>query len=77
MTEKARATLPDFVPPMLAKIGREPFSSDEHLFEIKWDGTRAIALVESGDYRLLNRKRRPAKDRYPELAALAGLPAGT
>jgi DNA ligase D-like protein (predicted ligase) len=62
---------------MLAKIGREPFASDEHLFEIKWDGTRAIALVEGGDYRLLNRKRRPAKERYPELKALAALPPGT
>ena len=70
-------TLPDFVPPMLAKIGREPFSSDEHLFEIKWDGTRALAFVEGGDYRLLNRKQRPAKERYPELGALAGLPDGT
>jgi hypothetical protein len=76
VTEKTRA-LPDFVPPMLAKIGREPFVSDEHLFEIKWDGTRAIALVEGGDYRLLNRKRRPAKERYPELKALASLPPGT
>jgi len=62
---------------MLAKIGREPFSSDDHLFEIKWDGTRALTFAEDGDYRLLNRKRRPAKDRYPELEALRGLPSGT
>ena len=45
-------TLPGFVPPMLAKTGREPFSSDDYLFEIKWDGTRALAFVEGGDYRL-------------------------
>jgi DNA ligase D-like protein (predicted ligase) len=61
---------------MLAKIG-EPFSSDDYLFEIKWDGTRAIALIEDDDYRLINRNRRPLKDRYPELGSLADLPPGT
>ena len=34
--------LPRFVPPMLAKPGA-PFDSSEHLFEIKWDGTRVLA----------------------------------
>lgn len=70
------AELPDFISPMLAKIGK-PFSSEEHLFEIKWDGTRALAFIEGGDYRLLNRRRRSRKDAYPELGFLAGLPSGT
>jgi hypothetical protein len=55
---------------MLAKRG-VPFDSPEHLFEIKWDGTRALAFVESRGYRLVNRHR------YPELGFLAQLPAGT
>lgn len=67
--------LPEFIAPMLARIG-EPFSSDDHLFEIKWDGTRALAFIENGDYRLLNRKQRSRKEGYPELEALAGLPSG-
>ena len=67
--------LPSFVEPMLAAIGK-PFDSERHLFEIKWDGTRALAFVESGDYRLLNRRKRNSKPRYPELAFLAGLEAG-
>jgi DNA ligase D-like protein (predicted ligase) len=70
------AKLPAFIEPMLAKIGK-PFASDEHVFEIKWDGTRALAFVEDGSYRLLNRKRRSRKDAYPELEFLAGLPGGT
>ncbi len=39
--------LPTFLRPMLAHPGR-PFDSDQHLFEIKWDGIRALAeaLVE-------------------------------
>jgi ATP-dependent DNA ligase len=68
--------LPRFVPPMLAKPG-VPFDSPEHLFEIKWDGTRVLAFVDSNGYRLVNRHRADVTDRYPELGFLAKLPAGT
>ena len=36
---------------MLAKSG-DPFDSDEHLFEIKWDGTRGLARIEDGEVQL-------------------------
>ncbi len=36
--------LPPFVSPMLLKRA-SPFDSEDYLFEVKWDGTRAIALV--------------------------------
>jgi DNA ligase D-like protein (predicted ligase) len=68
--------LPTFIAPMLAEVG-EPFDSDEFLFEIKWDGIRALAFVEDGCYRLVNRRQIDMTDRYPELSILAGLPAGT
>ena len=45
------AGLPEFVSPMLARSG-EPFDSDRHLFEIKWDGTRAQAHCTGGAYRM-------------------------
>ncbi len=67
--------LPRFVPPMLAKRG-VPFDSSEHLFEVKWDGTRALAFVDSCGYRLVNRHRADVTDRYPELRFLNDLPAG-
>ena len=52
--------LPEFIPPMLARKG-EPFDSDAHLFEIKWDGTRAQArLPGDGSYLLANRRERGA-----------------
>src|SRR5207249_12202150 len=68
--------LPRFVPPMLAKPGA-PFDSSEHLFEIKWDGTRVLAFVESHNYRLVNRHRADVTERYPELKFLNDLSAGT
>src|SRR5260370_38816328 len=60
---------------MLAKSG-DPFDSPEHLFEVKWDGTRVLAFVESRGYRLINRHRADVTDRYPELGFLHDLPAG-
>lgn len=68
--------LPAFIAPMLAKPG-EPFDSDDYLFEIKWDGVRALCFVENGVHRLVNRQDTSMTDRYPELAFLAELPAGT
>src|SRR5260370_20528349 len=67
--------LPRFVPPMLAKPG-VPFDSSEHLFEIKWDGTRVLAFVDSHGYRLVNRHRAEVTHRFPEFGFLKRLPAG-
>ncbi len=75
-TRKALAQLPQFIPPMLAEPGTA-FDSDEHLFEVKWDGTRTLAFVEGKQYRLLNRRRIDMAERYPEFACLAGFPAQT
>jgi DNA ligase D-like protein (predicted ligase) len=68
--------LPQFIPPMLAVQG-DPFDSKEFLFELKWDGVRAMAFVEAGGYRIINRHRVDITSRYPELDCLAGLPPGT
>jgi DNA ligase D-like protein (predicted ligase) len=68
--------LPEFVAPMLARIG-SVFDSDEHLFEVKWDGIRSLAFCEGGSHRLRSRTRNDQTARYPELAFLARLPAGT
>jgi bifunctional non-homologous end joining protein LigD len=69
--------LPEFVAPMLATLVAEPFDSDEHLFEIKWDGIRALSFVEAGALRVASRNRMDLAPSYPELEGLARLPAGT
>jgi DNA ligase D-like protein (predicted ligase) len=53
-----------------------PFDSDEHLFEIKWDGTRTLAFVDHHAYRLINRRRAAMTASYPEFAFLRQLPPG-
>ncbi len=69
-------TLPPSIAPMLAQPGT-PFDSAEHLFEVKWDGMRALAYVEAGGYRIVSRHGNDITDRFPELGSLADLPAGT
>ncbi len=75
MPAMAMHALPQHVEPMLARLGAA-FDSPAHLFEIKWDGVRAITYVEAGSHRMHGRKRRDLAGRYPELAFLAGLPSG-
>ncbi len=47
-------SLPTFVRPMLARPA-EPFDSPEHLFEVKWDGMRALAFVDREGQRIVSR----------------------
>ena len=54
-----------------------PFYSDDHVFEVKWDGVRALAGVSGEHWRLWGRGLAEYTDRYPELAVLRRLPPGT
>jgi DNA ligase D-like protein (predicted ligase) len=67
--------LPGFIPPMVAQLG-SPIDSAEHLFEIKWDGTRTLAFLDHDAYRLVNRHRVDMTESYPEFAFLSQLPSG-
>ena len=69
--------LPRTIKPMLAQARAEPFNCDKHLFEVKWDGIRCLSFIEDGRLRLQNRHLIDISDRYPELACLRELPAGT
>ena len=62
--------------PMLAKAADAPFSGSDWLFEIKWDGIRAIAYIE-GSLSLRSRNDREISGQFPELAGLASLAPGT
>lgn len=55
------------IPPMLAYSAAEPFDSRDHIFEVKWDGTRCILFLRQGEVRLQNRRLLDITHRYPEL----------
>jgi len=55
---------------MLATLVDKPFDDDDWLFEIKWDGYRAIAFLDSGRLRLVSRNQNDLTREFPELADL-------
>ena len=59
------------IQPMLAQT-TEPFDSDRHYFEPKWDGMRCIAYLKSGTLELQNRNLKNITRSYPELKAITG-----
>jgi len=61
--------------PMLA-VPSAPFDSPEYLFEVKWDGVRALAAC-GPDGAVWGRDGADYSARYPELAVLGRFPAGT
>ncbi|MDD1775959.1 MAG: non-homologous end-joining DNA ligase [Candidatus Methanomethylicus sp.] len=64
-----------FYKPMLAQPAEAPFSSPDWLYEIKWDGIRAISYVGKGKGSLSIRSRNGSelKQSFPELDELENL----
>src|SRR5436305_13359108 len=52
--------------PMMAKTS-DPFDSDNHFFELKWDGLRALLFLQDGKLELQNRNLRDVTASYPEI----------
>jgi len=58
---------PHDLSPMKATLVDKPFSKTDWIFEIKWDGYRAIAEIENGNVRLYSRNQQPYELKYPTL----------
>lgn len=65
---RGKEKLSDYIKPMLAQIHEQPFDSDEWIFEIKWDGYRAVAEVSHGEVRLYSRNGLSFLGLYPAVA---------
>jgi len=68
-----KARMPTSISPMLATSIEEPFDDPEWLYEIKWDGYRAVAFLEKGKSRLVSRNQNDLTQQYPELHGLPSL----
>jgi bifunctional non-homologous end joining protein LigD len=71
ISSPVKRPMPASIHPMLAESVNDPFDGAEWLFEIKWDGYRAIAFIEGGKVRLVSRNQNELTARYPELHDLA------
>jgi DNA ligase D-like protein (predicted ligase) len=58
--------------PMLAESARAPFTSKEWIFEVKWDGIRAISYINQ-TFSIRSRNQKELKDNFPELEELRHL----
>src|SRR5262245_15948705 len=67
-----KAATPRVVHPMLATLVDDPFDDQQWLFEIKWDGYRAVCFVNEGRARLFSRNQNELSGEFPEIASAAG-----
>ena len=68
-----RKAMPAMINPMHATPVDEPFNDPDWLFEIKWDGYRAISFIEDGKVRLVSRNQNDLTGQFSELSELTKL----
>jgi len=62
-----RSPMPEQISVALAQLSEKPFSDPSWLFEIKWDGERALSFLRDGHVELRARSGRNITSEYPEL----------
>jgi bifunctional non-homologous end joining protein LigD len=65
--------MPTVIHPMLAIPTSKAFDNPDWLFEIKWDGYRAVAFIEDGRVRLVSRSQNDLTAQFSELGTLPQL----
>ena len=58
--------------PMLAKEAPDAFTDKDWIFEIKWDGFRAISYIDE-EFSVKSRNEKELKYNFPELSELTKL----
>lgn len=66
-----RARIPATIKVALATLADKPFSDNDWLFEIKWDGERAVIWAKDGSVTIRSRSNRDITDECPELRDFA------
>jgi bifunctional non-homologous end joining protein LigD len=64
-----RSRMPHNVRPMLAYTAKKPFDGSDWIFEIKWDGYRAVAEMNKKNVLLYSRNGLPLMNKFSPIAA--------
>jgi bifunctional non-homologous end joining protein LigD len=59
--------MPHHIKPMLATLTKEPFDDADWVFEMKWDGYRAIAEIQAGSVALYSRNQITFDKKFPSV----------
>jgi bifunctional non-homologous end joining protein LigD len=70
---RPEAVMPPGISPMLAHLAEEVPEGEGWLYEIKWDGVRAMAFLEQNRLRFAGRKGNDISGQYPDLAPVIDL----
>lgn len=57
----------DLIEPMLAQSRKTPPAGEEFVYEVKWDGIRALISLDEGQMRIRSRNQRDITHLFPEL----------
>ena len=63
-----KATMPAKIEPMLAVLGDRLPQGSDWLYEVKWDGYRALCFIQDGKVRMLSRRGNVMDAQFPEIA---------
>jgi len=64
------AEMPSAIEPMMATLADRAPRGEDWLFEVKWDGVRAVAFLDNEEVRLQSRSGLRCERQYPELAVM-------
>jgi len=62
-----KTAMPEFIPPQLATLVKEPPKGDEWLHELKFDGYRMLCHLNRGKLRFWSRNRKDWTHKFPNL----------
>lgn len=62
--------MPRVLTPMAANLATLPPTGADWLYEVKWDGVRALCFVENGEVRIFSRNGNRCDRQYPEILVL-------
>lgn len=58
------AKIPSAVKPMLATLVNAPFDDPEWIYEVKWDGYRALSYIDKGSVAIASRNNKSFAEKY-------------
>lgn len=63
--------MPEILPPMLATLVDKPFDEPRWVYEVKWDGYRAVSVINNGEVNIFSRNAKSFNEKfYPVTDAL-------
>ena len=70
VTGAVAAPMPKSIEPMLASLVDHPPAGDDWVYEVKWDGVRALCFIEAGKLSIQSRTGKRCEAQYPEISVL-------